>query len=36
MIDTDAWTIHMTHGVPYFIPPPWRDPQQKPIRNHAH
>jgi hypothetical protein len=36
MIDTETWTIHMTHGVPYFIPPPWRDPKQRPIRNHAH
>ncbi|MFL6143518.1 MAG: DUF222 domain-containing protein, partial [Labedaea sp.] len=27
------WTIHLTNGIPYFTPPKWVDPQQKPMRN---
>jgi len=31
-----GWSIEMINGVPWFIPPPWLDPDQKPRRNHAH
>ena len=31
-----GWVITMTHGVPHFIPPPWLDPHQTPIRNTTH
>jgi hypothetical protein len=33
-IDTGGWTITMVDGVPWFLPPPWLDPAQKPLRNH--
>jgi len=33
-IDTHGWTIHMHQGVPWFTPPAWIDPEQKPRRNH--
>jgi hypothetical protein len=26
----------MPHGIPTWIPPAWRDPQRRPLRNHAH
>jgi hypothetical protein len=26
----------MPHGIPTWLPPTWRDPDQKPIRNHIH
>lgn len=29
-----GWTITMRHGLPYYRPPRWKDPEQKPIRNH--
>ncbi len=32
-IDTGGWTIKMKRGVPWFIPPTWIDPQQRPRRN---
>jgi Domain of unknown function (DUF222)/HNH endonuclease len=32
-IDTGGWTIAMTDGLPWFTPPPWIDPEQKPQRN---
>ena len=31
-----GWAIQMVRGVPHFIPPPWLDPDQRPIRNTAH
>jgi hypothetical protein len=30
------WQVVMRGGVPYWIPPPWVDPDQRPIRNTAH
>jgi hypothetical protein len=29
-----GWTIVMRGGLPYYRPPRWKDPEQKPIRNH--
>ncbi|MDQ1465225.1 MAG: hypothetical protein QOC73_2166, partial [Actinomycetota bacterium] len=29
----DGWTITMTNGRPWFIPPPWIDPTQTPRQN---
>lgn len=32
-----GWTITMREGLPYYRPPSWKDPEQKPIRNqHFH
>ncbi|MEO9237613.1 MAG: DUF222 domain-containing protein [Jatrophihabitantaceae bacterium] len=33
IIDTHGWTITVEDGVPWFIPPTWIDPAQKPQRN---
>jgi hypothetical protein len=33
-IDTGGWTITMHNGLPWFIPPAWLDPDQKPRLNH--
>jgi hypothetical protein len=32
-IDTGGWRITMHDGIPWFTPPPWIDPEQKPQRN---
>jgi hypothetical protein len=32
-IDTSGWTITMRDGIPWFIPPTWIDPEQRPCRN---
>jgi len=32
-IDTGGWQITMRDGVPWFIPPAWLDPHQRPRRN---
>jgi hypothetical protein len=32
-IDTGGWTITMRDGVPWFTPPAWLDPEQRPRRN---
>jgi hypothetical protein len=32
-IDTGGWRIVMRDGVPWFIPPRWLDPDQRPQRN---
>jgi hypothetical protein len=29
-----GWTITMCNGQPYYRPPKWKDPAQKPVRNH--
>jgi hypothetical protein len=29
-----GWTTTMRDGRPYYRPPKWKDPEQKPIRNH--
>ncbi|BCW60811.1 HNH endonuclease signature motif containing protein [Arthrobacter sp. StoSoilB20] len=36
LIHKEQWRIDMKTGVPWFIPPPHIDPQQKPRRNHHH
>jgi hypothetical protein len=33
-IDTGGWTITMHDGLPWFTPPTWLDPQQRPRLNH--
>jgi hypothetical protein len=33
-IDTGGWTITMRQGIPWFTPPTWIDPDQKPRLNH--
>ncbi|GAA5027277.1 HNH endonuclease signature motif containing protein [Actinopolymorpha pittospori] len=33
MVHHDNWTVRMsTHGHPEYIPPPWTDPRQHPLR----
>jgi HNH endonuclease len=32
----NGWTIRMINGRPWLVPPPWIDPDQKPIRNTLH
>ncbi|WP_432245065.1 DUF222 domain-containing protein [Arthrobacter sp. G.S.26] len=34
LIHKEQWQVHVTNGVPWFIPPPHIDPRQKPQRNH--
>ncbi len=36
LIHKEQWTIDMTTGAPWFIPPPHIDPHQTPRRNHHH
>ncbi len=36
LIHKEQWTIDMTTGAPWFIPPPHIDPNQTPRRNHHH
>ncbi|MEO6700015.1 MAG: hypothetical protein ABI140_20450 [Jatrophihabitantaceae bacterium] len=31
-----GWQTIMLGGVPHWKPPPWRDPDQVPIRNYLH
>lgn len=32
-----GWSIHVAHdGLPVFIPPPWIDPERRPLRNTRH
>ena len=31
-LDNDGWTFEIRNGIPWFIPPPWVDPDQKPRR----
>ena len=31
-----GWECVMTDGVPQWIPPPWIDPERRPLRNLAH
>ncbi|MFL6161166.1 MAG: DUF222 domain-containing protein [Jatrophihabitantaceae bacterium] len=30
----EGWRIQMRQGQPHWLPPAWKDPEQKPIRNH--
>ncbi|GAB3527026.1 HNH endonuclease signature motif containing protein [Arthrobacter monumenti] len=34
LIHKEKWRIHVENGVPWFIPPQYVDPYQKPLRNH--
>ena len=34
--DQRGWQVIMKDGQPYWIPPPWIDPAQTPIRNTIH
>jgi hypothetical protein len=34
VIHKEHWTIQMRSGIPWFIPPPHLDPNQRPRRNH--
>ena len=36
MLDHSDWQVRMNHGQPEWLPPPWLDPNQRPIRNTAH
>jgi hypothetical protein len=31
-----GWDVVMQDGVPHWLPPPWIDPERRPIRNTAH
>ena len=31
-----GWRVEMRDGVPWWVPPPWEDPQQRPRRNTVH
>src|SRR4051794_25380594 len=31
-----GWTIHIIDGQPWWTPPRWIDPHQRPVRNTAH
>jgi hypothetical protein len=31
-LDDDGWTLEVRDGIPWFIPPPWVDPDQRPRR----
>jgi hypothetical protein len=33
LIHRGHWQIQSRGGIPWFIPPPWTDPEQKPLRN---
>jgi hypothetical protein len=35
-LDHNGWTSTMIDGRPYYIPPPWIDPEQTPRRNQLH
>lgn len=30
----EGWRVEMHQGQPHWLPPAWKDPEQKPIRNH--
>jgi Domain of unknown function (DUF222)/HNH endonuclease len=30
----EGWRIEMRRGQPHWLPPAWKDPEQRPIRNH--
>ncbi len=36
LLDHGHWAIRMRDGVPEWLPPPWLDRDQKPLRNTAH
>jgi hypothetical protein len=36
LIHHGGWDIELRHGIVYWIPPTWLDPQRTPVRNTAH
>lgn len=36
LIHHGGWDIRLHHGVVWWLPPAWLDPQRKPVRNRAH
>lgn len=36
LVHQGEWTARVIDGVPYLVPPPWIDPQQRPQRNTLH
>ncbi|MHC6222300.1 HNH endonuclease signature motif containing protein [Arthrobacter sp. MMS24-S77] len=36
LVHKEQWKIQVTRGIPWFIPPPYIDPKQKPRQNHHH
>ena len=34
--DRRGWAVRITDGVPEWLPPPWLEPERRPIRNTAH
>ena len=36
LIHHGGWDLELHHGVVYWIPPAWLDPQRQPLRNTAH
>ncbi len=36
MLDHGDWQVRMNHGLPEWLPPPWLDQEQRPLRNTAH
>lgn len=36
LIHQERWSMQMRNGIPWFIPPPWIDPNGMPIRNTFH
>lgn len=35
-VHAGVWTLEMRDGVPWALPPPWIDPQRRPLRNATH
>jgi hypothetical protein len=35
-VHTGEWAVEVREGVPWFIPPPWVDPERRPLRNSLH
>jgi hypothetical protein len=35
-VNRTDWRLTMNHGIPQWIPPPWLDHDQRPVRNTAH
>ncbi len=35
-VHAGIWTLQMRDGIPWAVPPPWIDPQRRPLRNTLH